>query len=291
MASQESGITVIKKVYSNTINSLKNKPALFVPFIIFAIFESLALILLFLAPRMPLRLIFGPLIRTFWGERFLHYPANFLLLPKLVSFARMGLSIILGSLLTGMAVAIIWDIYNKKHVRLNTSFKSAFKKYASLFIVVFIFTLIFYIIVKIITASLVNYFMAGNSQLLLLGSQLWLGPILFCINFVLAVFIQSLFIYAIPLIIIENERLIQSIVKSFILFKKLFVPTIILVGLPMLIYIPILVLSSNASFLINRYFPEFILLVLFLSAIVTSLIIDPLITIPTTFLYLMQAKK
>lgn len=291
MSSEEPGIILVKKAYNSTFRSLKATPALYIPFIIFAFFEFIALIFIYFAPRMPLRLIFGPPIRTFWGERFLHYPANFLLFPKLISLSRFALTVVLGSLLTGMAVAIILDIYNKKTIKLKDSFLLAFKKYISLFSIVFIFSVIFYILVKIVTIGLAKYFIAGHSRLLFLKASLWLGPLSSCINFILALLIQSAFIYAIPVLIIEKEKLIKSIIKSFGLFKKLFIPTLILVGLPMFIYIPILVLNYNTLFLIYRVFPEFILLVGFLGIIMSSLIIDPLVTISTASLYLNTRSK
>ena len=280
-----------KKAYNNAIQSLKNTPVLFTPFIIFAIIAFLSVILIYLAPRMPLRIIFGPPIRTFWGEAFLHYPTNFILLPKLVSLATMALSIIFGSLLTGMAVAMACDAYNKKTPRLNQSFKTAIKKYAAIFLIVFIITAIMYIAVKIVFIGLAKYFIAGHSRLLFLKASFWMGPFLLAANFILAVLIQSAFIYAIPLIIIGKVKLLKSVIKSFVLFKKLFLPTLILVSLPMCLYIPIIILSYNNVFLIDKFFPEIILYLALLGVIVNSLIIDPIITISTTFLYLAQKEK
>lgn len=291
MSSQKTDTPSIKKVYNTTLQSLKKNPTLFIPFVIFAIFEFLALIIVFLAPRVPLRLIFGPFIRTFWGERFLHYPFNFLLLPKLASFSRMGLSVLLGSLLTGMAVAIVFDVYNKKHLKLRTSFNTALKKYIYLFAVVFVFTALFYFSMKFITSALIKYFIAGHRRLLFLGPGIWMGPILMLINFLIAILIQSAFIYAIPILMIERDKLVKSIIKSLVLFKKLFIPTIILVGLPMLVYIPVIVLQYNSAFLINRVFPESILLLSILGIIISSLVIDLIVTISTTFLYLMNKEQ
>lgn len=291
MNSQTAATPSIKKVYNTAVKSFKDNPAIFVPFLIFAILEFIGLIIVFLAPRMPLRLILGPPIRTFWGERFLHYPLNFVLLPKLISLTRMFLSVFAGSLLTGMAVAIIADIYNKKPIKLKASFLLALKKYIYLFAIVFIFTLAFYLLVKIVTIGLIKYFIAGHSRLLFIRVATWMGPLLFIINFLFALLIQSMFIYAIPIIIIEKEKLIRAIIKSFALFKKLFVPTIILVGLPMLIYIPLLILQYNTAFLINRLFPEFIMLLSVLGIITASLLIDPLVTVSTTLLYLMNKEK
>lgn len=288
MKEQIHGIPLIKKAYNTSIKSLKNSPALFIPFIIFAILEVIVLVIIYLAPRMPLRLILGPVISTFWGERFLHYPVNFLLLPKIASLSRMGLAVIFSSLLSGVAVALVFAVYNKKQIKFKEAFKSALIKYASLFILVLIFTLLFYFLVKLIIIVLVKYFMAGHSRLLFLGPGIWMGPILSAINFMLALLIQSAFVYAIPLLIIEKQKLIKAVIGSFVLFKKLFIPTLILVGLPMLVYIPIIILNSKTAFLIDKVFPEFILLVSFLSIIISSLVIDTIVTISTTFLYLLS---
>lgn len=216
----------------------------------------------------------------------MHYPGFFLLLPKLASLARMVLSIFIGSLLTGMAVIIIFDIYNKKQARLKESFKLALRKYLSFFTIILIVSLLFYLSARIAAFGLAKYFISGHSRLLFLSARLWLGPILLAINFMLGIFIQSFFIYAIPVLLIEKEKLLKSIIRSFVLFKRLFIPTILLIGLPMLIYLPIIFLNNNAPFLIQRLFPEFILLVLFLSIVITSLIIDPIVTISTAILYL-----
>jgi len=285
MKSEHPGKSSLIKVYKITFQSLKNNPALFIPFIIFASLDFLALIFIYFAPRMPLRLVFGPIIKTFWGERFLHYPANFLLLPQLNSNIRMAISILFGSLLTGAAVAMIFGIYNKKQLKLKTAFKSALKNYISLACIVLIFSLLYYALAKIVTIVLVKYFISGHTRLLFLGARAWLGPVLFLINFILVVLIQSAFIYAIPILLIENKKLLKSITGSFALFKKLFLPTLILTALPILFYLPIVILQGNAGILINKFFPEIILLVSILGIIVNALI-DLVITASCTVLYL-----
>jgi hypothetical protein len=291
MSSQKTNIPALQKVYNTTAKSLKENLALFIPFIVFALVESLVLIIIYLAPRAPLRSILGPVIRTFWGEKFLHYPTNFLLLPKLSSLARMGLSVVIGSLLTGMAVAMIFDIYHKKHPRLSAALKAALKKYISLFTIVLITTFSYYFLVKAIAWGLLRYFIAGHNRLLFLRPRLWMGPILSVIVFILAVLIQSAFTYAIPILIIEKEKLVESIIKSFGLYKKFFLRTLLLVGLPMLTYIPILVLIHNAAFLINTVFPEYVLLVLFIGLIMSALVIDVLVTVSTAWFYLLNKEK
>lgn len=254
----------ITEIYRLTFNSLKNKNKLFLPFLIFAGIDLIGLILLYLAPQEPFLKVLGPPIRAFWGEAFLHYPMNFILLPKLESLNRMCLSIILGSLLTGVAVAMVYDDDNYQRISLRKSFRSALKKYVSLFTVVLTVSIIFYFTTKVIPST---------------------------VNFLIAILVQSVFIYAIPILMLENVTLVKAIAKSFGLFRRFFVVTIILVGLPMFIYAPIIVLQSNTSFLINRLFPEFILIVCMASVIINSLAIDALVTVSTTLLYLKQKEK
>ena len=278
----------LKSTYDKTIQSIKSKPVLFVPFAIFAAFELVILIIVYLAPRMPLKLLFGPPIKALWGEKFLHYPINFVLIPKLVSLARVGLTVILGSLLTGVATLLVYNLYKKNKVNLKTVFKAALKKYVALFAVVLLFTLLFYFMDIITSKLLIKYFTSGHSKLLFLGPKIWFGPILVTLNFMLAIIVQSAFIYAIPFLLIGGETLTKSVLKSFVLFKKHFFKTIILVGLPMLLYIPTIILQANSAYLVVRLFPEVVVWVSILSLLVNSLIIDLLITLSTTHLYLLH---
>ena len=291
MAAPESSISKVIKTYTLTSKSFKQKPILWVPFAVYFAIELITLAILYLAPRMPLKIIFAPPIRTFWGERFLHYPYNFLLLPKLFSLSRMFSSVVLGSLLTGMAVVIISHIYQKKHIKLGLSFKAAFKKYISLFTIVLIVTMLFFYLTKVMPWLLIKYFSAGHAKLLFLKAQIWMGPILLCLNYILILLLQAFFIYAIPVLLIGQEKLLKSIMKSFVLCKRMFIPTIILVGIPMLIYIPFTIVNQNIFFLINNVFPEFVLIVLIFSSFMSSLVVDALVTTSTTLLYLANKDK
>ncbi len=271
----------IIKIYSQAIQSLKNTPKILLPFVIFAGIELFALLLLFLSPRAPLRPLFGPPIATIWGERFLHYPDNFFLLLKLESISRMFWSISVGSLLTGIAVAMLY----KKPL------SSAYKKYAALFLTVLILTALFYFSSKIAAVLLVKYFLAGHKTLIFLKPAYWLGPMLFGIRFLLAILIQAAFTYAIPIIIATEVKFFKAIFRSFVFLKNNFLATILLVGLPMLIAVPLLVLGSNPFLLMDRLFPEAILLLAIVGIIVNSLIIDPLITIATALFYFNRQDK
>ncbi|RJP28778.1 MAG: hypothetical protein C4533_03030 [Candidatus Omnitrophota bacterium] len=291
MNSKENGIKPVIKVYKTLFSTLKEHRQLILPFIYFAYFELAALIFIFIIPRDPFVRVFGPWVRTFWGEAFLHYPANFFLMPKLVSLSRMFLSIFIGSLVSGTVVLSVLEAIGNKRSYLKQSFKSASKNYISLFFIVFVITLSFYFLTKLLTIGLIKYFAGGHTKLLFIGTRAWLGPILSIISFLIALFIQSGFAYAIPFLLIEKKKIIPSVISSFKLFKKKFFATLLLVGLPMVIYGPVIVLNYNTKFLVFNVFPEFILLVSLLGIAIATLLIDPLVTIGTTILFLSDKDK
>jgi len=294
MQSQNDASPTLSKAYKNTAKAIKNHPRILIPFLIFACIESLALFFLFLAPRMPFKALLGPPIRTFRGEAFLHYPYNFLLLPELASFSKMFLSVLLSSLLTAMAIFMALDIANKKSLNLAGSLKAAFKKYFSFLTVFFIVTVLFYTLIKVIDGGLLRllvYLASGHRKLLFLTSRAWVNTLVIIINFIIAVFIQALFIYALPIMVIEKAKVLKSIIRSFVFFRKFFFSTLLLVGIPMLIYIPIVILNQNANFLMDNLFPEIVLIVLFIGIFLSSLVIDSMITISTTYLYLLYKKN
>lgn len=276
----------IISLYLTVLQLVKSQPKLLIPFIIFVVADLFFLFIIFVAPRQPFNVVLAPPIKAFWGEKFLHYPANFLLIPKLASLSRNFLSCLIGSLLTGCAVAMLADSYNNKVTRFFPSLKAGFKKYLSLFSVVFIITLLFWGCLKLLEMGLIKYFSSGHASLLFLKPRIWFGPLLIVINLFITVLIQGAFVYAIPLIMLEKEKLFKAILKSLGLFVKFFLPTVLLIGLPVLLYLPIIVLQFKTAFLISRFFPESVLYVCVAASVLNSLVIDLLITFSTAVLFL-----
>lgn len=281
MESVKSKKPSIISIFFSTANTFKKNPSVYIPFLIFAALEFLALMLLFLAPREPFRSVLGPPIRAFWGEQFLHYPVNFMLLPKLASHSRMVLSVFAGSILTGIAVA---RYYSKKA-------GVAWNKYVSLMLVVIILNSLFYFLGKFTGLGLMKYFSAGHAKLLFIPARFWLGLGSAVINLLIALVLQSALVYAIPALMLKEGKFLKSLGSSLVFFKRHFFATLILVGLPMLIYLPILVLYSNTAVLIYKFFPESILVVSVASIVMSSLVIDPLVTIATASVYLSENKE
>jgi hypothetical protein len=284
-------LTYFKKSYQLTTGSIKKFPVLILPFAIFCLLELFVLIVITVAPRQPFVIVLGPPIRTLWGDVFLHYPSHFLIVHKLMSLSRMFLAVIAGSLMTGITVYMVGDIYNNKKPDLVSAFTKALKKYVYFFIVTFLVTALFYLSAKFLLLTVGRYFAAGHARLLWIGPKLWLGPMLPTLNFILALGIQSVLIYMIPLIAYDNCNLLKAFFKSFAVFLRLAIPTVLIILIFMLCYIPVTILKHSTPFLINRVFPEFVLIVAVAGIIVGNLVVDALITISTAFLYLEYKNK
>lgn len=288
----KSGLSTITKVTKHVFSFLKSHPAVFTPFLIVAGLELFSLIIIYFSPRMPLRLVLGPIIRTFWGEAFLHYPLNFALFPKLASLARMVISIVAGSLIAGAAIYMVKHAYlTKGRIKTSIAFREALKVYFYFFFIAFLTTAFFYFLSKFSFIILAKYFLAGHSRLLFIKSRLWLGPILIIWNLALAILVQSVFVYAMPAIMIDKKKTASAIKQSFIIFKRHLPATLALVGIPTLIYLPIIILNANISVLIDKFFPESVVVVALCGTLLSSLVIDPLIVCASSFVYLLHKDK
>ena len=81
------GVSLLS-VYRLTTHSLSTEPKLWGPFFILLRLQLLSLVLIYIAPRQPFVEFFGPPIRKFFGEIYLHYPAHLLLIPRLSAMAQ-----------------------------------------------------------------------------------------------------------------------------------------------------------------------------------------------------------
>ncbi len=275
MVEKRSGFDTFRRSYAYAARALKGDPAVFLPFLIFAGIEFISLIGLYLAPQAPFRSVLGPIITTFWGKQYLHYPGNFFLLPKLANLARMVLSVVVGSLLTGIAVALLY----KKPVL------TALRKYAHFLVVIFLLLFIFYMTNRQIHIFLVKYFSAGHKNLLMVGANMWLGPVSIAISQLLALIMQSLLAYAIPVLILTDAKFPGAIGRSVVCFFRNPLITLCLVGFPMLIALPLIFINYNSVFLMDTFMPEIVLWVGVLGVVINSLVIDPLVTLSTAAFY------
>ncbi len=281
MAVKRSGFDVFRACYGFAAKALKENPRIFWPFLIFAGLELVSLIGLYLVPRDPLRAVLGPVVSTFWGDQFLHYPQNFFLLPKLAGFSRMVLAGFIGSLLTGIAVAFLY----------RKPMAAALRKYAHLMVVTFLIIFVYYFTNRQIHIFMVKYFSAGHKHLLFMAPALWLGPLTVVISQLLALVVQALLLYAVPALILTDVKFPGAIWKSVVLFFRHPFITLALVGFPMAVGLPLIFVNYNSPFLMAMLVPEVVLWAAVRGVGINSRVIDPLVTLTTAAFFLEKEGK
>lgn len=281
MKTKKKSINIVA-IWSKVFSLLKQYPVIVAPFLYIAVFDIIMLTILFLVPRQPFSVVLAPIIKSFWGERFLHYPANFLLLPKLLTYARNGAGFIIGVFFTGIAVSLINQANRKINPNWLLGLHKTVKRYFRLVILWGITVGVLFIIIKI-TGYLRNVYIV---ILPILHSR----KLIFGIEFMLSMIVQMLFVFAIPAVIVENRKIFSALVRSFALFKNHAVTVFLLVFIPGLLLIPISYLQAKIPFFIENIFPEAVLYVLVIR-IGAVTFIDIIITASATVLLLMNRAK
>ncbi len=236
-------------------------------FLAVAFFDLIALTLLYFAPSPPVSNVLAPIIRTFWGEDYLHYPQNFVILPKLFSHAHFLISTVLGVFITGVIIKKIEADTLGQELSTLLAASRILKRYLSL--------------VAIWLVSYGIFVFALKGILPLLPHNLWiqLGA-----GFLLGLLIQSMLAFLLPALVIVENGFFKAAWEGLLFGLKNIAFTSALIFVPMLF---VLILSIARLFVpvFIQVHPELVLWVLAVG-IVISLVVDILITSSATLLFL-----
>ncbi|MFZ2406919.1 MAG: hypothetical protein WAW41_17420, partial [Methylobacter sp.] len=78
----------------------------------------------------------------------------------------------------------------------------------------------------------------------------------------------------------------KSIWRSFVFFSKNIWQTLLIVTLPIIVYIPIIIMQYKTAYLIDNMFPELVLIVAYAGVFLSSFVIDFFVTMNATLYYL-----
>lgn len=260
-----------------TFSTLKKNPSVFIPFLIVGLFDVFILALIYLAPRPPLSALLAPPIRAFWGERFLHYPFNFFLIPRLFNYGNTISTAFIGVLMTGLAIGMLNETKGGSSPGILFNLIKSIKMYLKLFL---IWVVMFGLVTVVFKGLPFALHLKGRQALL----------IALYVSFLISILIQVIFIYAMPAVMIEKKRIWPAIKRSVSFSRGAFLPTLFLVMFPTLIFIPMIILRGKLPVLMSKFFPEMVLIVLGLG-IVVSVVIDCLVTCSATLLFLNQRRS
>ena len=265
----------VVKILREAFNILRKYPRIIVPFAVTGICNVLALYMVYLTPQRPFIYLFGPPVKAFWGIKFLHYPFNLYLLPKLFYYASICVGATVGVLMSAAAIGMIRDSYAGKSIpSFFPSFSTAMRRYFALFGIWFITFIISFYSVKAI-----GHFVRAGFMLKALPY----------IMYAVSIALQIIFIYAVPALIIEKRKVISSIVRGFRILRVSLLPTLVVVFLPVIFYLPVLMMKQKGAVLMGRLYPEIIIVIIGLGIFI-FFVIDVLVTIFTTLIFLDKAK-
>ncbi len=279
-------ITLVK----TSFNALINHPIILFPFFVSVFIQLVVLEFLYFSARFPLVVFFGPIIRRLWGEGFLHYPLNIILLPKLFYYAQLFVYIFIGAFLTAVAALIIRAINNERKITFQEAVREAVPYYIHIFTasLIFLGTLkgfyaVYDIIFKraLLIRSKVGIF--GFIKAVLVGGAPYY-------QFFIAILVTALFAFLIPVIVIERKKIFAALIENFKRLQRLFIIVFIAVFLPMLLYIPVLLLRNSVSSSEGITLPEIHVLIVVVGVFVT-LFIDAIALTAVTTLYLADSEK
>jgi hypothetical protein len=235
--------SVSKMVFS----SIYEFPSTMIPFAGITVLELALLALLVVIPFLPQTGALAALVGRWWGAVFLHYPANYALLPELFSTAVRLTGVTFGVFLTGAAISAINQTQVSSSPRWGFSLKKAYRRYYRLALV--------WAFLLLLSASIVNGTTLAHA---LFGQARGSGVA----AYLLSALIQAPFIFAMPAIVIENRKVFNAIDRSLSVFSAYPATTVALVALSSAVFVPAQRYYDTIPVLVNSTAPELVVFVM-----------------------------
>jgi len=275
-------------IVREAINHCYSHPRILFPFISIAFIQLFVLEVLYFSPQYPLAKFFGPVIKRLMGEIYLHYPVNYIILPKLFNYAQVPIYLFLSNFLIGVAIALLWAINTNSTTSIKTAFKSVKPMYVHIVIAAFISFIVYFGLYSIYGTFLAKSFKMAGGGAHFLKSLLLNGAPYFTLF--IGVIVTTLFAFVLPLIVIEKKGILTAFWMNFRDHMGSFPHVFLLVFLPTLCYLPILLLRNNINIIADTTFPEMRLILLIISILI-SVGIDTVVYISITIYYLLKKEQ
>ncbi len=258
----------IGKNWLSTFEVMVKKPAVLMPFIVIAFIEGIGLEIIYFAARGPLALAFNPIIKKFFGEAFLHYPGNIIVMGKSFYNLQLAIYIVLGAALSAVSVNIFRNIKEGLPLKTNALIKNAMKNYVSYFIYgIVVIALIF--IAKKVDGFIIRHLVSVISRIGFLAKPLVYFMLNIAILFFTNILLQILIVLTVPLIVLRKLNIFKALwtgmLTGILNLRTLFV----LLMLPFMVYFPISTLKGFSGQLSDKFFPEVNVLITAVGIILT----------------------
>ena len=248
----------MKQIISDSLRITLKNPLIIIPFVFVAVLEGLWLSICYYFPRPPVSVVLAPLVSAFMGKEFLHYPLNFLVLPRLIFIGRGLIYLTTGAIAFAMTVFSVNQVKIQQNIRMVGNFNHALRRMWALCLsglMYAVFAVLFY---KGPQLLLLKFFIDADSIKFLF----WL------VNFggfLMLVCLESFLIY-LPLdFLIKKHSFLMSFKNLFVNCKKYFWITFCFLSALRFLNFLMIVLRGKSPVIINKFFPlfpEFYLVVL-----------------------------
>ncbi|MBI4844941.1 MAG: hypothetical protein HY810_00440 [Candidatus Omnitrophica bacterium] len=229
------------------ISLIFQQPLVVLPFFLVAACEYSWLSVAYYFPRPPVSSLLGPWVRAFMGEQFMHYPLNFLVLPKLVLLGRVLIYISFGLIAQAMAFGAVHQmLIEKVKIRTWGNFNRALRRVCFLFLLAAVFGIVGFSGCKL---AKIVIGMPGISRILIYA--------VFSVYFALMVVFEAIFIYAAAYLIFYKEGFLRSIKKAIMFLGRNFFSSVTLIFVFRLLNALIFLVKTKITYLISELFPLF----------------------------------
>lgn len=270
-------LKLVFESWRSMLRLLFQHPRVFAPFLIIGILNIVLLYILYLFPRPPFSIVFAPVIRTFWGEKFLHYPYNFLILPRIFDYTKSVFYVFAGGFFAGLSIQFIKNAYQNIERGLLLDIVRVVRAYLVLF---FIWLTLF--ILSVITFKFLPDLLGKFS--------IFPERAIFYLSLFFNLLVYTFFAYSPVLAVLNRRGFFSSLKGSFIFAGKNFLASFLLVMVPAIFYVLFLFIKGNLPYLRAKFFPEVTLIILVIG-VIFSVIIDFVITSSVTLLFLKEEEK
>jgi hypothetical protein len=223
---------------------LVSNPIILYPVIVLGFIQLLFLEIIYFAPRYPLSELFGPIIVKSAGPAFLHYPYNYLLLSKWFHSVEICIAIFISCIFYAASVLIISLINSGKPVSMKKVFQRVLSSYIHLVAAM--------ILAAILIQGLTFLHGLALKRALLIRSD---AGIFFLIKeaviisapyfrFLLACLVTALLAFVVPIIMLEQKKIITAIKLNFMNYSRCFGSILGVVIASGFLYLPIIFWQS-----------------------------------------------
>jgi len=221
-------------------------PRIASPYLIYFVFQMLLLAAYLVCNSGPLAHFWALPIGGLTPEILGHYPAHLLLLQPILGRIEMVLEVFLKSIFHGATIYLVARAMRREKPSLLRAFSAAGRRYPHLLGVSIISSATVY--AAVFLGVWLSSDMEGWVRYPVLGGGIAVGLI-----------VQSLFVYAIPYIMIDGLPAPAAIASGISLSLRTFTKTLLVVAVPFMLTIPVILLDIKAEMIALQLSPDFMI--------------------------------